>query len=385
MLKCQRAEFSLPKTFHYLDNATLGPLPKKTEEAGIKALLQGRNPVNRTRDQFFEPVEQARQSFGKLVHTQSQNIAIIPSVSYGIATAAKNIQVDQGDQVLILENQFPSNYFIWKDTCQRTGALLEVIEKPNATEFTSKSWSERIIDGITEKTKVVAMAQVHWTDGTLFDLLAISKKCKQYGTFLIIDATQSVGALPFDIQTIQPDALVVASYKWLLGAYGLGFAYYSERLQGGSPLEVNWINKERSHEFENLTNYESQYRPGAARYSMGQQSSFVSISMANASLDLINQWQPHAIQNYCRDICKAGFDQLRETGVGIEEDENRSFHITGIHLDNRWNINQLQKKLIANNIKVSQRGEALRVSTNVYNDQEDINALVETILSNKRN
>lgn len=353
-----------------------------SERKGKEALILGRNPIDRSRDQFFEPVQRSKTLFGKLINAPSAHIAIIPSASYGLATAANNIDLQKGDEVLILQDQFPSNYYIWKQKCDLIGAHLNVVAAPDSSNR-SADWTADIISSISSKTKIVAMANVHWMDGTYYDLESIGKKCREHGSYFIIDGTQSVGALPFDVEKIQPDALIVASYKWLLGSYGLGYAYFGERLLGGQPLEMNWINKERSHEFENLTDYIDTYQPGAARYSMGEQSSFISIAMNNAALELLDQWKPANIQSYTQKLTNDAWQTLKAGGISIDTNKP-SHHITGLRFPKRWDMDQLQEVLKANNIIVSRRGSALRISVNIYNEASDIEALVNVILNNRK-
>lgn len=380
-MECQSALFSLPKDIHYLNCATLGPLNIHAERAGQEALLLGRNPVLRNRDHFFDPVQNTKVLFGQLVNANPTNIAIIPSASYGLASVANNITLNKWDEVIILEDQFPSNYYIWKHKCDVSGAVLRTIKAPDSNSK-SKDWTTEIIKAISGRTKVVAMAHVHWMDGTYFDLESIGQKCRTYGAYLVIDGTQSVGALPFDIQKIQPDALITASYKWLLSAYGLGFAYFGDRLLDGQPLEMNWINKADSYQFENLTEYRHEYQPGAARYSMGEQSNFISIAMANASLELLNQWKPENIQSYAKSLSEDAWQLLQSKGIIIDTSKP-SHHMTGLRFDDHWNMDLLQEQLKQKNIIISRRGTALRISINVYNQKEDIDALVSTILAHQ--
>jgi len=381
-IQCQKSQFSLPSDIHYLNNATLGPLNIHSEQSGKEAMILGRNPLLRTRDQFFDPVERSRSLFGKLVNADPDYIAIIPSASYGLATVAKNIDLHQDDEIVVLQDQFPSNYYIWQHKCIKDGALLNIVSAPDSLTR-SADWTAEILDSITPKTKIVAISNVHWMDGSYYDLKAIGKRCREHGTYLIIDGTQSVGALPFDVEEVKPDALIVAGYKWLLGSYGLGYAYYGPRLRSGEPLEINWINMEHSHDFENLTDYRNNYRSGAARYSMGEQSSFISIAMNNEALDLINTWGPTNIQSYAKSLTSDVWQSLQAAGIAIDN-HKPSHHMTGLRFSNKWNMNQLQEALKAENIIVSRRGSALRVSVNIYNEAKDLEALAKVILSNRK-
>ncbi|MDH5476171.1 MAG: aminotransferase class V-fold PLP-dependent enzyme [Cyclobacteriaceae bacterium] len=378
-LTCQKHLFSLDKDTIYLNGAYMSPMLKSVEQTGIEGMLQKRSPNNVATNSFFEGSDKLRSSFSQLINGQNPNdCAIIASVSYGIATVANNINLSKKDEILMVNEQFPSNYYSWDVLAKKTGATIKVVSA-SENEPRGKSWNENILNSITPQTKVVTMPHVHWADGTKFDLEAIREATNNVGAYLIIDGTQSVGALPFDIQKIQPDALICAGYKWLLGPYSIGMAYFGERLQGGTPIEENWINRLDSEDFAGLVNYESQYLPGSLRYEVGEHSNFILTPMLNTSIEQLNSWTPEAIQNYCKAISQPAIDKLSENGFIIEKESYRSSHLFGIRVGDK-NVEQIKLKLEAENIYVSIRGNAIRVSPNVYNTEEDINALAECLL-----
>ena len=127
---------------------------------------------------------------------------------------------------------------------------------------------------------MVAVPNVHWTDGTYFDLVEVGRRCRDVGAALVVDATQSVGALELDVGAVLPDALICATYKWLLGPYSLSFAYYGPRFDDGTPLEETWIARDNSQDFQQLVNYQQAYQPGAVRYDVSERSNFFLVPIA---------------------------------------------------------------------------------------------------------
>jgi selenocysteine lyase/cysteine desulfurase len=222
----------------------------------------------------------------------------------------------------------------------------------------------------------VSLGPLHWADGTLFDLKAIREKTKAHKALLIIDGSQSVGALPFSIKDIQPDALVVVAYKWLLGPYSFGMAYYSDYFNDGEPIENNWINRYNSEDFSGLVNYESRYQPKAGRYNMGEYSNFVNTPMLAKSLEQLQEWKPVNIQDYCHQISKKAITELRALSCFIEEDTYRAKHLFGVYLPKHIDLDKLKANFKKHNVYVSFRGNAIRVSCNVYNDERDFEKLV---------
>ena len=191
-----------------------------------------------------------------------------------MANVAINVKISRGEKIIVAAEQFPSNYYPWQRLCLETGATIDVIEPPKDLLQRGAIWNEETLSAIDNNTKAVAIGNVHWADGTLFHLDQIRKRTRDVGALLIIDGTQSVGVLPFDIKKIQPDALVCAGYKWLLGPYSIGVAYYGEYFDEGKPIEDSWLNRMDSEDFSRLINYQASYQAGALRYDVGRQSQF---------------------------------------------------------------------------------------------------------------
>ncbi|MEL6944474.1 MAG: aminotransferase class V-fold PLP-dependent enzyme, partial [Bacteroidota bacterium] len=275
----------------------------------------------------------------------------------------------------LVDEQFPSNYYPWKKLVDQNDAELKTIAPPSTTNRAT-NWNEEILASINEQTAVVTISHAHWADGTLFDLKAIRAKTKEVGALLIIDGTQSVGALPFSVKEFEPDALICAAYKWLLGPYSLGLAYYGSYFDNGSPIEENWINREKSEDFTGLVNYKDQYRPFAGRYSVGEQSNFVLVPMLTKALEQLLEWDVENVQAYTKALASDAVQALKNLGCRIEDEEQRCGHLFGVRLPEQINMNQLRETFAANQVFVSIRGDSIRISPNVYNTEDNFKQLL---------
>ena len=377
----QKHLFSLHDNIHFLNGAYMTPNLKISEESGIEGIKQLNNPYLIKPNDFFEPVDNLKKSFSKLIDCDNyQRIAIIPSVSYGIANVVKNIKVKQGDEILIISEQFPSNYYSWSRLSKDSDAILKII-KPSSSINKAEEWNKKILESINDNTVVVSMGIIHWTDGTLFDIKAIREKTKQHNALLIIDGTQGIGVLPFSITDIQPDALICAGYKWLLGPYSLSIAYYGEYFDDGIPIEESVFNRVDSHKFSQLVNYQEQYKPYAYRYCVGETCNFALIPMLDSAINQILSWTTESIREYCISISSSYIQELRNMGCIIEDDKYRACHLFGIKVPNHIDMNNLKETLEENKIIVAIRGEYIRVSLYVYNTTDDLKALVTIIRS----
>lgn len=380
MLDCQKNHFSIPEEITYLNGAFMGPMLKSVEEVGHLELRKRLQPFNYKRDDFFAPVEKLKKHFAKLINCdQADRIVLIPAASYGIANAANNIDFSKKKSILVVGEQFPSNIYSWQKLVDQKGAKIKIISAPESQANRTADWNNNILNAIDEDTAVIAMGHVHWADGTLFDLKAIRKKATDNGALLIIDGTQSIGALPFDIKEIQPDALICGSYKWMLGPYGLGLAYYGPAFDQGTPIEDNWINRKNSEQFENLVNYQAAYKPMASRYSVGEQSNFVYVPMLDTSIQQLLEWQPARIQAYCKNLVLKYLPEFKDLGCTLPADSEMAFHIFGIRMPQQLDILKLKEQFDQENIFISIRGNAVRVSPNVYNQEQDMKRLLESM------
>ncbi|MDP2956367.1 MAG: aminotransferase class V-fold PLP-dependent enzyme [Longimicrobiales bacterium] len=378
-LTCQREAFGLPDDLHYLNCAYMGPLPRVTEEAGIEGIRSKRVPISIHPEDFFRTSDELRGLFSGLVGAgDPTRIAILPGVSYGVAIAARNIRVQAGQNVVLTHEQFPGNVHAWTRLAREGGAEARFATPPDGAGR-GEAWNEALLSSIDDATAVVAVPHVHWTDGTRFDLVEVGRRCRQVGAALIVDGTQSVGALPFDVAEIQPDALIVATYKWLLGPYSVGVGYFGPRFDDGTPLEETWIGREKSEDFQNLVRYREGYQPGALRYDVSERSNFALLPMAVASLKLIREWRPERIQAYCAALTADALGEAASLGFSVEEPRWRASHLFGLRMPPGIDLAGLKASLERHRVVASLRGSALRLSPNVYNDAADVAALLEVL------
>jgi selenocysteine lyase/cysteine desulfurase len=381
MLNCQKDLFQLDDKVTFFNCAYLSPQLKSVEAAGRHALVQKNTPNTLMPEHFFTQVEGVKREFAKLINAaEAGRIAILPSVSYGMATVAKNLPLTEGQEIIISQDQFPSNYYSWKRLADERGARLRIISVADGPDK-GKRWNEAILAAIGPQTALLAISHIHWAEGVRFDLAAMRSKTEEHAAWLVVDGTQSVGALAFDVAQFRPDALVCAAYKWLMGPYSTALAYYGPCLDNGIPIEENWINRKNSQDFRNLVNYQEDYQPLAGRYCVGQHSNFILMPMLETALQQVNAWHPERIQDYCRELNATYLKELLALGFKILPEAQRANHLVGIGLPDGLDMEAVQKALAEQNIMVSVRGQSIRIAPNVYNDHSDWGKLMKVLRS----
>lgn len=381
-MNSQKDLFQLPDDIHYLNCGYMSPLLKSVEAAGIAGMQRKRIPSGILTEDYFNDSVKLRQLFGKLINCNPDQVTVIPSTSYGLQNALNNIPFDKGKFAVTLSDEFPSNFYSIEKWCRNNNKELKIIDSGKASAGRAKNWNENILDAINNETSVVIISSLHWMDGTLFDLEAIGKRCREVNAFFMVDGTQSVGALPMDVTKFNIDVLVCAAYKWLLGPYSMGLAYYNDSFNNGIPLEESWLNRANANDFSRLTEYTNEYKPGAARYDVGEHSNFILTPMLIKSIEQISAWEVPAIQDYCGQLVAPLIAFLKENGVWVEDDVYRANHLFGFllppHINSSLLLNELQKRKIF----ISVRGDSIRVSPHLYNNERDIQALIDTLQQN---
>ena len=376
MLDCQRDAFQLPPDAHYLNGAYMSPLLRRVEEAGLEGMRRKRDPSTIVPADFFEDLAIVRSLFADLINAKDPSrISVIPSASYGLTTVARNLKVQRGQRILMAAGQMPSNVYCWRRVAEEAGAEVQVLQAPGPGEGT---FTEAIESAMDDRTAVVALGTVHWTDGRRVDAERVGDRARAVGAHLVLDGTQSIGAVPFDVERVQPTALVTASYKWLLGPYSIGVAWYGPALDGGIPLEETWLSRPQSDDFARLADYRDDYREGATRFDVGETSNFILLPMLRAALEQLREWTVESIAGYSQPFTSQIAVEATRLGYGVPDAEELAPHIIGLRLDPARG-EALRSALDARNIQVSLRGEAVRISTHVYNDDRDITALVEAL------
>ena len=372
MISCQRDLFDIPENISYFNCAYLSPQLNESK----KALIEGANlksvPWEWTSEKFFSQVEEIRVLCADLFGEKPDNYALAPSVSYGMNTAARAIEakLNKGDQILLIDEDFPSNVLTWRRVCKEVGSTILTVSKDENTD-----WTSAIINHINPKIKVVSISSCHWTNGEYIDLELVSKKCKENGCFFIIDATQSLAVSEHSIKKINPDFLIAAAYKWMLCPYGLAIIYVSDKWFNSRPLEETWLARDNAKNFSQLVNYSDKYMPGARKFDMGQTAMPTLLPGSIVALKQIKKWGIKNISKTLKSINNKISSELVSFGFDIIPQDRRVNHILGVRIPKGKNKDYVSN-LRSENIYISQRGSSLRIAPYLHINNKDIARLL---------
>ena len=369
MILSQRELFNIPEDVAYLNTAYMSPLLNSVVSACDEGVRMKAHPWELMISDFYDNVDDARRLFAELVNGDKEGVAIVPSASYGIETAVKNLKVGLNRTVVILENQFPSNVYPWHRLVKKKGGKVvkvELLDEVSATQA--------VLEKINAECAIVAVPNVLWTNGRLIDLVSIRKRCDQVGAALVLDLTQSLGAIKTDFNIIRPDFAVAAGYKWLLCPYSTGFLYVDPKWRNGEPIEEGWITRADSRDFSGLVNYTENYESGANRYDVGERANFALMPGVVSALSQILDWGIDNIHSTLAENNNKLALELKEIGLSSMPEHLRGPHFLGIKLPLSA-PKDLINRLAVENVYLSERGGSLRITPHLWNNEHDFKKL----------
>jgi selenocysteine lyase/cysteine desulfurase len=377
MLPSQRALFEIPRQICYLNAASFSPLPLRTLEAGRAAVLRKGTPWTLEASFANQQHERARLAAARLINAEASDIALIPSISYGVATAAKMLPIARGTRVIVLENDHSSPVLEWQARAEAEGFTVETVRQPDDGDWTS-AVLESIKRSGAPPLSLASISSVHWSDGGLIDVDQVGAALRQRGATFLIDATHSIGVLTTDVKRLDPDFVIFPTYKWLLGPYGRAFLYVAKRHQGGIPLEQTAFGR-RNVRADNAVYFtDLSYVPDARRFDMGERDHFISMEMASIGMEMLADWGPAAVAQRLAMLTARIAAGVRSLGVSMPEPHLRAPHILSLAFEGGMPAG-LVEGLASEGIYVAPRLGRMRVSPHVYNDEGDADRFVEAL------
>ena len=361
-----RGLFDLPGDVAWLNSAYLGARARPVTEALTGAVNRPLSEV--TVLDFFKPGNRIREWVARLVGGDAEGVALIPSASYGVATAASALGVGEGDRVLMLEEQFPAMVYPWTER----GAEAVFVKRPS-----DDGWTAAVLDRLDETISVVSAPACHWTDGTRVNLETVGKAARAVGARVVLDISQSLGMAPFDVESIRPDFVVSVGYKWLLGPPGLCYLWASPDNREGRPIDANWMARAGSEDFSRVNEYRWELASGARRYDAGQTWNLWLTEAAGCALEIVSSVGTDRLSAHSRGLTDYLAEEAAALGLNAPRSEFRSAHLVGLRLPVGADPRSLVTELASRSVYVSVRGNSVRVSAHMWNTRADMDRLLE--------
>lgn len=379
MLDCKRHLFTLPDDICFFNAAAWSPLPITSAEVGQNAMLTKANPWDMVPGSDEREFSHARNAAAAMLNADSEDIALISSVGYGVATAAKILDLPSGSKVLTLDNDHSSPVLEWMSRKPEEQLRVEAIKpEPNG------DWTTAVLKALdnsrNEPPALLSISSIHWSDGGIIGLSAVQAVLKKRGIKLLVDATHAVGVMSLDVTELDPDFLIFPTYKWLLGPYGRAYLYVAKRHHHGVPIEQTSYARKRVVAEDDQHFTDLNYIDGARRFDMGERDFFVSLKVASHSMELIQSW---GIDNICQRL-QMLTDRIaqglvdHEVPVTMIDSAYRSPHILSLGFP-KGMPDDFENLLRSRRVFAAVRLGRLRLSPHVYNNEDDCDRLVEEL------
>ncbi len=373
VLALRRDEFPWSDHQIYLNTAGTGPLPGRAV-AAMERFTRARSvPFDLVDAQLFDVLTEARMAAANLIGASPAEIALTTNTSYGINLAAGMLPLEAGDVVLASAGEFPANVFPWKHLSRR-GIALRLLP------VTAEGWpdEETIVAQLNDpRVKVLAVSLVQFHTGYRVDLERLSQACLRTGTYLIVDAIQALGAVPFDVRKTPVDVLACGAQKWLLGPWGAGFAYVrADLIPHLVPSYVGWLSFDGTSDFSQITEYTGALYEDARRYELVTLP-FQDLLGMTTSLGLLHDIGIEAIFRHVVQLHEpiVAWAARRGCRMASPTGQSGSGMVCVEPIDGALAMPRLQ----ANGVVASYREGALRLSPHCYTTMDEMERVV-TIL-----
>jgi cysteine desulfurase/selenocysteine lyase len=347
-----------------------GALPRVAAEAAREAIRWKRQPYELTSARFEEVPSRLRNALGRLIGAPSKDIILANSASYGLHLLANGLPLRAGDEVLLVEGDFPSVILPWLGL-ERKGISIRFV-RPESDALSA----EQLEASLGEKTKVLCTTWVHSFTGVALNLEALGRVCRSRGVHFLVNGAQAVGARPIDVSVSPIDALISVGFKWLCGPYGTGFCWMRPELLDS--LEVNrayWLAMQTA---DDLGKEETlpllRHDLGARAYDVFGTANFFNFLPWAASVEYLLSKGIDAIAAYDETLAQSLIEGLKDLGYRIlspERGPTRSTLVLATHEDPSRNA-EIHRSLEHALIYVAFRRGNLRFSPHLYNDEEDV-------------
>ncbi len=354
----------------YLDHAAVSPLTAPAREVVRRWMNESTEHGIASAAGWYRRVEEVRQLGARLIGADEDELALVHNTTAGIGIVAEGFPWQEGDNVVTLANEFPSNLYPWMNLESRGVQTRRVAVDHGRVDL------DRIADSCDERTRIVAASWVGFASGWRCDVAALAAMAHDQGALLFLDAIQGVGVFPLDVNKAGVDFLAADGHKWMLGPEGAGFLYIRRaHLDLVHATGVGWHSVVHDGQFDRI---ELELKPSASRFEGGTEN-VVGVLALGASLELLESCGIDQIGERVLGITDYACQQLAAAGATIESPREGD-HRSGI-VSFTWpgDMALLRRRLLDDGVVVSHRCGCLRISPHAYNNEADIERLVAAL------
>jgi len=366
-----RRQMPVVRRWVYLDHAAIGPLTDPARAALAAWTDDAAANGGAHWPDWNRGVEACRDEAARLLGCGRDEIALVGNTAQGINLVAEGYPWQPGDNLVTLADEFPTNQYPWMNLAQFGVEARRVPTEQGHIDL------DRLAQAMDERTRVLAISWVSYLSGWRYDLDELAELAHRHGALLVLDAIQGLGVFGLDVGRTPVDVVAAGGYKWMLGPEGVGICYVRrEHLERLRPMGLGWHSVVHAHDF---TRIELDLRREAARYEGGSANMPGMIALGE-SLKLLNSYGPAALSARVVELTDLACRRLRDAGAVIATDRQEG-HQSGIVLFEMpgRDSEELARHCLQRGIILRVRAGRLRISPHAYNNEEDLDRLIEAI------
>src|SRR6195256_906175 len=358
----------------YLNFAAHAAIPRVALNAVEASVAAKRRPHIVDDQSFFSVARSLRQTLATLIGASQDDIALTSGAGAGLATIAYALKWSAGDEVIIAGGEFPAHYATWKPMEAREGITVRITHPEG--QFIQ---SGDLIAAMTPRTRVISVSHVRFDDGSILDASSLAAACKQNGTLLVLDVSQSCGAIPMDVRSLGADFIVCAGYKYLLSPWGTGFLWTrKQNLDSLRPGPYNWLSQ-GVESFAHLNYVDPEPAPTLSRWDSAEAASIYNFNLTvmEASARFVLDASPALIRDHNQALINYFFERLPEGYRLASPRQALQRGVFGcIEVGSRGDTESLYHTLRDQWFVVALREGKSRVAPHLLNSTQDIDRLL---------
>lgn len=366
-----RAQFPIKQHCAFFNHAAVAPIPACTADAVTRLAAEQRDSVHSIYGEWVRRLAEARANLATLLGTNSRKVAFTKNTTSGLILAAQGIPFEPGDNLVISSIEFPANVYPW------LALELKGVETRMVQPREGRILLDDVAAAMDSRTRAVSLSWVQYSNGFRIDLAALSQLCSERGAWLVVDAIQGLGAIPINVDRLGIDFLSADGHKWLLSVEGCGVLYVSDRaMERMRPANVGWMSVKDAQDYGE---YRLELRDDAARFEEGTHNMLGGHALG-ASAGLLLEVGPERVWERIQQLTGrlvegllgAGCEILSPRGEG-ETSGIVSFRVPGMAPE------AVVEHLTARDVVVCARAGGVRVSPHFYNDEAEIDLLLDEV------
>lgn len=359
-----RSDFAIDRDVVLFNNAGVAPMCLSAE-AAVQKMSQHLRRGWFDLDGAFRQYEQARASFSRLIGARPEDVSLMQTCAAAISQVALGLHLRPGDEIVTTDQEYPSNAYPWHVAAQRASALIRVVK--SEPDFSLPT--ESVLAAIGPQTRVVAVSWVQYQTGAVLDLAALSQACRRVGAWLVVDAIQGLGVLPFDLLAMGVDAVCGGSHKWLCGPLGQGvLALAPGRATELQPLLHGAMTYGTPEE---AVDPRRSPRPDAKRFEPGSPP-LLSAVAAGASIDRLLSFGIDNLHQAALSISDRLITGLATRGAQLLLPVKSALRSPIVTFVPRGDVSVVAARLAANKVAFARRAGGIRLAPHAFNQPSEV-------------